>query len=121
MAFLLTFIIFSIPIYVILSTPAWKNPYYLPPLIIPLCLLLTSTTYSIFLTRLLSFTSCVLLYISYTRTRLPFVLIEVVFVKTEFFTSFFEAHDYQRILTYVFTLIFPLIGGVLAYYLIRLN
>ena len=121
MAFLLTFIILSYPIYFILSTPVWRNPFFLIPFVIPLVILLTSSDYTTFLTRFLSFSSCVLFYFSCTRTRFPYILIEVILVNTGYFRGFPEANLFQRFMRYAFFIPFPFIAGLLAYHLVRVS
>lgn len=108
---------FIIPVRAIWARKILRNPFFFLPFTCSFVLAAVSKTYPIFLQNYIIFFGFVALIFGLIRTRPPFILLEVKLYMTGIFTTFFEVHNYWRIIVLaMYPFVIPFLWFISVYF-----
>ena len=99
--YLLTFILFLLPIPFLLKNPRLNNPFFCLPFSCSFIVASISLNFAVFLKNYLLFIGLIATLFGLFRTKRPFILLEIQLYLTSFFIDFFEVKNFWRTLMIV--------------------
>ena len=99
--YLLTFILFLLPIPFLLKNPKLNNPFFFLPFSCSFIVASISLNFAVFLQNYALFIGFIATLFGLFRTKRPFILLEIQLYLTSFFIDFFEVNNFWRTLMIV--------------------
>ena len=110
------FYCFVTPILVIASNKSWRNPFFLVPFTCSFVIASLSQNYEVFTKNMFLFMGFSAIYFGLSRTRPPWIGLELRLYFTKVWTTFFEIHNYWRICVLLTCWLYFPIWIILAYF-----